>query len=121
MSQAFSRNSLGFTIGVSSVSAIRLVADLRQYVKEEGFIKVGVPALLLTTRGFNSTDPRDKIFGISGLARHHPTEPEEVDYSISREKLYKWIATSFLKKSEDRFVLLSAAGYHPQRLLNIPS
>jgi hypothetical protein len=78
MAQIFRRNCLFSLIGISTVQAIPLVADLRQEIKREKFIKIPFLGLLITTRSFSSTDPRDQVFGISGLAIPRPTEPQEV-------------------------------------------
>lgn len=71
-----------FTAGQSAIARLQLACaahleNLRQLRKH---VRLGIYEMLLLTRYFQSTDPRDKLFALVGLA--FDVEADFVDYSL---------------------------------------
>ncbi|KAN0122840.1 Heterokaryon incompatibility protein (HET) domain containing protein, partial [Hyaloscypha variabilis] len=78
--------------------------------------------LLQSCTYFGSTDPRDKVFALLGLATDDSAREILPDYEASPCQIYTLTATYLLKKSKDPLDVLSRAGIGLQRRLHdLPS
>ncbi|CAJ2502190.1 Uu.00g095840.m01.CDS01 [Anthostomella pinea] len=70
-------------------------------------MKLGLLSVLFRYRIFDSTDPRDKIFGLSSLARGKLADIQalQADYNIGTLQLYCTIAEEILKESRTLHLL----------------
>jgi hypothetical protein len=65
-----------------------------------------------------STDPRDKVFGLSGISEVGPTP----DYAMPAENVYVDYATIYVKEQEDLQLLsMSGIGFQTERTHKLPS
>jgi hypothetical protein len=82
-------------------------------------------ALILGLEGALCSDPRDKIFGVSGLAKDDLVASNLPDYSLSTKDVYKRLASSYLCTSKSLDILnccnsLSTPSWVPDWTLGLP-
>jgi hypothetical protein len=98
------------------------LAPLVRMIKESGNIPMSL--LLIATKSFRATDPRDKIFALIALARDMPIE--FINYKCLVEQVLTDLATRMIKMSDQDLQLPSpilslAYTVHCQGNSNIPS
>lgn len=76
--------------------------------------------LLQDTRGALCIDPRDRLFGIAGLANQAERECLPTDYSLSVQQLYTGLAAYWIRKTEIRS-FLKLACYQRKLVPGLPS
>jgi hypothetical protein len=82
--------------------------------------------VLITTRSFAATDPRDKIFAVLGLATLGRTEVPAteiiyVDYTLTPAQVYLETAWTVIKKSKDLNLLAEVEDPQLRNIADIPT
>ena len=90
----------------SAIQSIPNVISIREKTKADQ--SPGLLQRLYNTRHFKSTDPRDRIYAILNMVM----EPSElfVDYTRSKEDVYKWLARSMIDRDSCFDVLSGVQG-----------
>lgn len=79
---------------------------------DQGLLGSKLDNLIIAALKFNTSDPRDKVFGILGLAQFDQTnERLKVDYTKSSDRLFQDIAIySYIEQENPSIYLLALAG-----------
>jgi hypothetical protein len=105
------------SLGLTSVF---VMASIKEEVEEKGVSKMPLIEMLVSTRPFFSTDPRDRFFALLGLFSPLDSLGVEVDYSLPCEELYtKWAADYLV--TEKNLLLLSLPEHSPDSELSLQS
>lgn len=96
-------HALRFPVWGEIFVTIKLIEDQRRLFREPGRVHSGLMDVVTRFREMDSTDPRDKIFGLLGLV----TEDHgiEVDYTKSVAELYKETTLVLIKLSGNLDIL----------------
>lgn len=76
--------------------------------------------LLRLTRGREASDPRDKVFALTGILNMSQKRGVETDYNLDTETVYSKCARLIVEGEEGVAILSSSLGVS-QSCLNIPS
>ena len=75
---------------------------------------------MVLARRTSATDPRDKIFGLLGLASDGPDFNHLVNYSKSAEEVYQDYARAFVERGQG-IVMLHQVDSRISKTLDIPT
>lgn len=81
----------------------------------------GLHGLLRLTRGYMSTDPRDKIFALMGIVTNSDSMDIKADYRLSVVELYLLVAIHSLEKLKNLEILGSAGICSTRQNRELPS
>ena len=111
-------------------SAIRLGSDLSTMLKARKAVismKSAPESIIFLNRRLNSTDPRDKFYGILGLVKecskswHIKSELPKPDYQRSVEEVYTEFSKFYLRTTENLGILSMVEDKSHRQLQGIPS
>ncbi|KAM7184925.1 Heterokaryon incompatibility protein (HET) domain containing protein [Naviculisporaceae sp. PSN 640] len=107
---------------MDTIACIGLMCMLQYAAMEKrlGYFHIG--HLLAPTVKSRATDPRDKVFALSGLLTDHALPENLLDYTKSTEEVFTETARIVLEQERDPYALFAFAGIGwPSNLCNLPS
>jgi hypothetical protein len=99
--------------GLSKMIEARTLKQERQQAKLQD--------VLLSMFTFDSTDPRDKIFALLGIATDTADASLDPDYTTSAEDIYTRTAAYLLKRDNCILILHNAGTGLPRKYVDVPS
>jgi hypothetical protein len=120
---SYMRNSgLMIFLGTQSLglTSVFVMASIKEEIEEKGVSEMPLIEMLVSTRTFFSTDPRDRFFALLGLLSPLDSVGVKVDYSLPCEELYANWAVHYLV-TEKNLLLLSLLEHSPASELSLPS